>query len=305
MKEILAKILRPSRKWTDILVLAALLSAVMVTIGGILIYIPIFYKPVDQLFTNIASKDVDTSYFLMMYFSFIGIWILFVLFCLIPWNHLILKRLFFKKERVLVALIGFVLGFASNAICVLFSVLSGNIKLYFNEFNPVLFFMFLFVVMVQSGAEEIADRCYLYQKLRRRYKSPLVAIIGNSLFFMALHLGNPGLTIVSLIQIFAIGVVFSLFVYYYDCLWAAILFHTAWNFTQSIFFGLPNSGIVSKYSLFKLDAASAKSGLFYNIGFGVEGSIGSLIIIIGIILIILLLNRGKKEKNDLWDKKEA
>ncbi len=31
--------------------------------------------------------------------------------------------------------------------------------------------------------------------------------------------------------------------------------HMAWNYTQNIIFGLPNSGIVSGFSLFKLDAA--------------------------------------------------
>ena len=178
----------------------------------------------------------------------------------------------------------------------------GDIHLYYNGFNPALFFIFLFFVTLQSGAEELIMRVYLYQKLRRRYKSPLVAIIVNPLVFTVLHLFNDGVTVVSVLEIAASGLLLTLLIYYYDSAWAAIMMHAAWNFTQSIIFGLPNSGLVSEYSLFKLDAASAENGFFYNVGFGVEGSAGSLIVSILIIAIILFLNRGKPEKNDVWGK---
>ena len=48
---------------------------------------------------------------------------------------------------------------------------------------------------------------------------------------------------------------------------------------QDFLFGLPNSGAVSEYSIFKLEAASATSGFFYDVGFGVEGSIGSTLVL--------------------------
>ena len=85
--------------------------------------------------------------------------------------------------------------------------------------------------MIQSGAEEIVDRCYLYQKLRRRYRWPVIAIAVNALIFMALHMGNPGVTKLGLLQVFLFGVLASLLVYYWDSLWAAIWTHTAWNFS--------------------------------------------------------------------------
>jgi len=86
----------------------------------------------------------------------------------------------------------------------------------------------------------------------------------------------------------------------YDGVWIAIMMHIGWNFTQSILFGLPNSGIVSEYSLFKSEAASAKNGLFYTVDFGVEGSLGSILAMALPIAVILWINRGKPEKNDLW-----
>ena len=293
---------RPSRKWTDIFIIGCLLSLVILIGGDYLTYLIFKPIPFDKVFAPVTTSDSILE-FLSSYVIFLGIWIVFVLFCAIykP-NRPILKQLAPNKNgnNLKGILAGLLLGFGGNGICVLFSVLMGDIHLYFNEFNPRLFFVFLFFVMIQSGAEELTMRVYLYQKLRRRYKNPLVAIIGNSLLFTVLHLFNEGITVISVFEIFASGIIFSLLVFYYDSAWAAIMMHTAWNFTQNILFGLPNSGLVSEYSLFKLEAASAKNGLFYNVGFGVEGSVGSLIVLILIIGVIVIINRGKPEKNDVW-----
>ena len=149
-------------------------------------------------------------------------------------------------------------------------------------------------ICIQSGAEEIICRSYIYQKLRRRYKTPWVAIIFNSAFFALMHVFNPGITFVSVLQIIIVGMIFALFVYDFDCLWAAIAMHTTWNFTQSI---------VSAYSLFKLDAASARNGFFYNVNFGVEGSIGSVVVLAIPLVILIVIAVKKGEKTDLWEGK--
>ncbi len=293
---------RPSRKWTDIYLIAAVLSLVIVFGGDLLTSLFFRLVPFDKVFSPVTTSE-SVLEFLSMYVVFAGIWIVFLLMCSIFKSNLpILKQLAPNKNgnnlKGIVA--GLLLGFGANGFCILMSVLLGDIHLTFYEFNPVLFFVFLFFVAIQSGAEELVTRIFLYQKLRRRYKSPLVAIIGNSLLFTVLHLFNDGITVISVLEIFASGIIFSLFIYYYDSAWAAIMMHTAWNFTQNIAFGLPNSGMVSEYSLFKLEAASAQNGLFYNVGFGVEGSVGSLIILGVIIGIIIIINRGKPEKNDVW-----
>ena len=253
--------------------------------------------------------DIDSVDFLLQYFSFFGIWIFFLLVALVfKDNWPMLKAFFYNRHGNNLKSIpaGILLGFGMNGFCVLMSCIMGDIKLSFSGFNPVAFFAFLFCVMIQSGAEEIVDRCYLYQKLRRRYRWPVIAIAVNALIFMALHMGNPGVTKLGLLQVFLFGVLASLLVYYWDSLWAAIWTHTAWNFSQSIVFGLPNSGIVSKYSVFKLEAASARNGIFYNTSFGVEGSLGANVIIGIIILVILIYAFATKrgEKMDYWEEME-
>ena len=298
--------LRSSSVFSDSLPIAVILSVVLSIAGDLLGELLFHVCKVTELFTRL-SGDEDIGLFLAMYAVFIGIWIIFFLFAAVfKKNRPMLKAVGYHKNGNTFrgALIGLILGILTNGFCILMSALLGDIKLTFNSFRPFLLLGFLFVVLIQSGGEELIDRCYLYQKLRRRYRHPAVAIIGNAAAFSAMHLLNPGITFVSVLQIVIVGVIFSLFVYYFDCLWAAIMMHTGWNFTQSILFGLPNSGIVSKYSLFKLDAASARNGIFYNVNFGVEGSVGSLIVLVLLMVGLILLGRKNGERRDYWAEAE-
>ena len=177
----------------------------------------------------------------------------------------------------------------------------GDIKLSFSSFDPLLLLLFFVVILMQCGAEELIDRLYLYQKLRRRYNLPIIAIAGSTIAFVLNHLFAPGFSIIPAIMIAVTGVLWALLVYYYDCFWAAITFHTAWNYTQSIIFGLPNSGEVSAYSIFTMDPTSVRNGFFYDTAFGVEGSIGAMILMFFVTVAIICINRGKGEKNDLWE----
>lgn len=212
----------------------------------------------------------------ILYLSFLGIWI-----------AMLLVLLVFKKTRpVLKALgtsargnnlkgllIGLAIGFAANGICILGAWLHKDIMLYFDSFRPVSFILIFIAVFVQSSAEELVCRGFLYQMLMQRYGKPWFAIVFNSLLFALLHLGNNGVTILSLINIFLSGILFSLMVYYMDSLWAAFAGHAAWNFCQNIVFGLPNSGNVTPYSMIKLDASTAVDSFAYNVAFGVEGTV--------------------------------
>jgi hypothetical protein len=210
-----------------------------------------------------------------------------------------------KGNTAKFALLGLAIGFGMNGLCILISALHGDIKLYFGGFNLVNLLIFFLFVGIQSSSEEVLMRVFLYQKLRRRYRHPGVAIIVNALTFALLHAANPGFTAVAMLQIFVVAILFSFFIYYYGSFWAAAAIHTGWNFTQSILFGLPNSGIVSAYSLFRLDAASARDGLFYNVNFGVEGSIGSSIVIGIVTVVVFVLGRKQPWREDLWKDEEA
>ena len=302
MKELIEKVTRPCRRISDFFLLAALCSLMLLVVGEIISSAVFrFLNIQDKLIGWSGSDNVGT--FLGDYLYTFGLWIAFLLFAVIfKRNRPMLKALAPNKSlnNIKGILLGLLLGFGTNGFCVLMSYLTGDIKLSYNGLNWKLLIAFLICVFIQSSSEEVTDRIYLYQKLRRRYRNPLVAILVNSIVFMALHMANPGFTAIAGSQIFLVAIIFSLFVYYYDGVWVAFWFHAAWNYTQNIIFGLPNSGIVSEYSIFRLEAASAKNGLFYNVNFGVEGSIGSSLVLIVVIIVMIIINRNKPEKRDYW-----
>ena len=304
MKELKEKFIRPGGKITDQFIIAVALSIVVMVIGVNISAIILELTNAQDFFAGIFDSD-NLGVFFIDYLQFFGIWIAVWLFAMIPKaNRPMMKswRHHSHGNNFAGSLAGIALGFGTNALCVLISVLTGHIKLSYYGFEPWILLAFLVVVFIQSAAEELLDRFYLYQKLRRRYKSPLVAIIVNAAVFAAMHFNNPGFTAVAASQIVVIGILFSVIVYYYDSLWACMWFHAAWNYTQNLRFGLPNSGIVSEYSIFKLEAASATNGLFYNVNFGVEGSIGSTLVLLAVLIVFVLINRGKPEKRDRWAK---
>ncbi|MBQ4505860.1 MAG: CPBP family intramembrane metalloprotease [Firmicutes bacterium] len=297
------RFLRPSGRWTDILPIAIFASLVFLFIGSMLGALILNPPEVTGLVYKLCGDD-DVAAFMMQYLDFVGIWVAMFLYILFSKaNRPMIKALGYDRKGNTPKgfLLGLLFGFGCNGICVLLSWIMGDIKLSFVGFDPKLLLLFFIAITIQSGAEEITDRLYLYQKLRRRYKSPLIAIITNSAVFMALHVFNPGFTAIAGVQIFIIGVIFSMLVYYYNSLWCAIAFHMAWNFTQNIIFGLPNSGIVSAYSIFKLEAASARNGLFYNVNFGVEGSVGASVILLIFGAVLYMKSRDRGECCDLWE----
>ena len=96
------------------------------------------------------------------------------------------------------------------------------------------------------------------------------------------------------------GLVFGAMILYFDSIWMAMGCHTTWNFTQNILLGLPNSGSVSSYSIFVLDRNSARGSFAYDVGFGLEGSIMSIVVqVISLALMIYVYRKYAKNQHVL------
>ena len=174
--------------------------------------------------------------------------------------------------------LGILIGFIMNFSCILIALLHGDIFLKFNfTIAQLPFYIWAFLwVFVQSTSEEVWCRGFMYERINVHY--PLwVAIIVNGSIFGLLHIFNPGVGVLPIVDIIICGISFSLLRWYTGSIWCAMGVHTMWNFTQNFLFGLPNSGLVSKASVFVLDAAVYKPGLLYDIDFGVEGAIPAVI----------------------------
>lgn len=73
-------------------------------------------------------------------------------------------------------LLGLVLGFALNGICILVAWLHHDIALTYDAIHPLWFVVVFLTVFIQSSAEELLCRGFLYQKLRRSYKIRLLQL---------------------------------------------------------------------------------------------------------------------------------
>ena len=288
MKTFFKKIHTENFRWYDEAILVMLLATFMMIICG-----QIMGGLVEVPFTHLIQND-STGYWstFFMYFGFIGTWIVFMIeFLIVKKDRPILKTLWTapKGNNIKYLGLGFLIGFVLNIICAIVAVLNKDISLHYDSFNFIKLLLLFIAVFIQSSAEEMVCRGFIFQRLRRGYRHPAVAIILNSLLFTSMHLFNPGASVISMTAVLAAGLLFSLMVYYMDSIWCAMAAHTAWNFTQNLILGLPNSGMVSPVSVFKLDAATAKSSFAYSVEFGLEGSITAIavMIITGIVIIVL------------------
>ena len=300
MKELLEKYTRKTRKWTDICVIAVVLAFLLITIGQLL---GIAISNRMKKFIS-GGPAIEIS---LMYFEFIGIWIIMLPILCLKGNRSMLHFLAPNKKKLgnnwQGILWGIGAGFGMNAFCAIISILHKDIHLTFDCFEPLTLIMIFLCVLVQSGAEELCCRLYLLNKLTRRYKSTWFCILANSILFSALHLMNPGIKFWAIVQIVLCGILFSVMTLYYDSFYAACFTHTAWNFTQNIIFGLPNSGIVSPYSIFMLDTAA--NGPFFETEFGIEGSFGACLVMAAVtIFLIVRLRQRDQSPVDVWAERE-
>lgn len=267
---------------------------------GVILWIPLMLVNTALLQSVLGSGGVEL---LNDYAMFAGIMVGFLLALLIvkPWRpYLKAFGTGPSGNRVGMLLLGLLIGFVTNGICVAGAVLAGNIQLEFTQFSVVGLMVFFIFILIQASTEELVCRGFAYQRLKRTYGTA-AAVVGSAIIFSLGHIFNTGVTPLALIDIFLIGVFYALMVRYCDSIWMAMGAHTAWNFTQNILLGLPNSGTASSYSFFGLAGTSTNS-LAYDTAFGVEGTV--LAVVLNIICIVALYlwgrKHGKKEAYDVW-----
>ena len=261
------------RSFTDTFFITAILTVALLSVGQVVGFVIWRLLPLPA-----GSPVVKTG---RMYYVFVGIWLVFAAYMMFTQkNRPILSWLGSRAEgnRPSMFALGLLIGFVLNGFCALVALLHGDIRLCFDGVD-LLPTVILFVgVLIQSSAEELACRVFMYQRLRGAYAHPAVALVGNPALFAVLHLMNNGVTALSVLNIFLVGLLFSMCVYYFNSFWMVAAIHTSWNFTQNILLGLPNSGNVAPFSIFKLEGAV--DSLAYNVGFGIEGTALACVVLV-------------------------
>ncbi|MDO7205269.1 CPBP family intramembrane metalloprotease [Paraclostridium bifermentans] len=183
------------------------------------------------------------------------------------------------------------------SLVVLVLYLFGFVSLEQSPSQPVGKFALLniFIVLIgwiiQGGTEEILTRGWLMNILGARYNINIGLFISSVLFGL-LHLFNPNVNIVAILNIILVGYLFGLYVIKTNDLWGACGMHSAWNFAQGNLFGFEVSGLnVSIGSLFDFNLNG--NNLVSGGVFGPEAGLASTIILIIGIAFILLLDRKR------------
>lgn len=240
---------------------------------------------------------------LINYLPFIGMMLLTLLFTWLTRKDVF--ALYFRGSRgnngKMLAL-GLLTGFVMNGICILVAYLHGDIHFEKGSISALWFIVSFLVVFIQSATEELLTRGYLFYHIRKSCGS-IVALVVSSVLFSLIHAENPGVSPLALVNIAVIGLFYACSVEYLDSLWFAMANHTMWNFTQNFLFGLPNSGLVARMSVLKLEAASDSP--VYSAVFGVEAAFPATLVCLAATVGLLLWARRKRKCSALADSCEA
>ena len=303
-KWFLASLRRDNYTWRNSIFVAILIFFLLYSVGTI-----VGFATSTVISSQASDKNVDFVETVADNFAFLGYWVItFIYLNVVKTDKPILRAIGTesKGNTFLMAFFGLLLGLLLNAICAIVAILHGDIHLSFVGF-PLLKLLLIFVsVIVQGAGEELLCRGVLYQRIRKGYSNPWVAILVNPLIFVFVHLLIPGVTIWVILSIYFVGVAFGLMVYYLDSLWMAMAAHAAWNFSQSFIFGLYNDNIVRDFTIFRQNQDLTKTSLFYNgsfdIQFGIEGSVTSVILWVLTAFIVFYIGRkNNMESLNVWD----
>lgn len=225
----------------------------------------------------------------------------------ILWCRLIEKRslrsIGFKRGNVLRHYaIGMIIAFAMFSLVVGINLVTGAMTIesvVANLDHTALLCILLFFIgyIFQGAYEEILTRGYLMVNVGAKYKT-VTALTISAVVFALLHGGNPGISIVAVINLALIAVFFGLYIICFDNIWGACAMHSVWNFVQGNFYGIKVSGLNVFESIFVTRSIPGKE-LINGGNFGAEGGIATTIAValsIGILL-MYMKKKGKIEKN--------
>ena len=201
---------------------------------------------------------------------------------------------FIRKDVLKNCLLGLLAGSGLFAVTLLISVFvtGGHIE-WSGSIEPWFFFVALFGFIVQSSAEEVNGRSYIFLSMARRHPDWISAVF-SGVFFGCIHLTNSGVTALSTINTALIGIVFCLLVILLENLWFVCAMHAGWNFVQGNVFGVKVSGIDAGNSVLR-STIESENELLSGGAYGVESNLITtvLFIILIAVLVILLKNKAR------------
>lgn len=204
---------------------------------------------------------------------------------------------FYKEKAWLELLKGGLIGFLLIGAVVGLQVLTGSIHLSYFDFsfenilNLILILPFWFI---QSGTEELLTRGWLFPVVSKHTRIWIGTAV-SSLLFAILHLQNPSVNWISLLNIALFGLLACLYVLKTDNIWGISAIHAAWNCFQGSFFGLSVSGLSTAYAPMRFENGDVPDFMSGG-GFGPEGSLFSSLVM-GVYILYLAWDLYQKKQN--------
>ena len=146
----------------------------------------------------------------------------------------------------------------------------------------------LFGWIIQGATEEIVTRGWLLNVLSTKYNIGVGLLISSTLFGL-MHLTNPNVNYIAVINIILVGLFYGLYVIKTNDLWSVCGMHSAWNFAQGNIFGFEVSGLdISVGTL--IDLNLVENDFITGGVFGPEASIVATFVLLLSIIILLFIN---------------
>lgn len=224
-------------------------------------------------------SDMPGWFMLIQLFSTALVILVVILFCKLLQKRSLASMGFAKKGAAKEYLLGFAVGAAMFAAAVGFCALTGTLEItgVSPEASIGLILLFLLGYLVQGMSEEILLRGYFMPSIARKNRI-WVAVLVNAAAFAMLHLGNPGMTLLSFINLTLFGIFASVYMLKRGNIWGIAALHSAWNFVQGNVFGIQVSGMKTDAAIFS--SAIGGSAVINGGSFGLEGGLGVTIVLI-------------------------
>lgn len=276
---------------------AIILALIFLNVGAILGYIIVI--PIITIMNSNPFFTPSLNFITLFssLFSFIGVSLL-VFFRVTKIEKRTISSIGFSRKKWLKKyLVGFLIGLVLMGLVVSILYLFGFISVNENPTQPVgkfaLVNIFILLIgwIIQGGTEEVVTRGWLMNVLGARYNIKFGLFISSVLFGL-LHLLNPNVNYIAILNIILVGYLFGLYVIKTNDLWGACGIHSAWNFAQGNLFGFEVSGLnVEVGSLFDFNLTG--NSLISGGSFGPEaGLCATFVLLLGIIVILLLDRKG-------------
>ena len=204
-----------------------------------------------------------------------------------------------KKGAVGEYFVGYLVGIVLICVIIGLCLVTGALEFNGLSQNIAVGTLALFFVgyLIQGMSEELLCRGYLMVSVARRYSLP-VAIITNSLVFAALHLANPGISVIAMVNLVLFGVLASIYMIKRGSIWGVGAMHSAWNFVLGNVFGIEVSGTIPSQSIFSVTITQKGLG---GGAFGLEEGFGTTIIMFIAIITVSLIGNKKNQGEALPD----